>query len=298
MMKARWIVAFLAVAFTATFAADEFDRPDFKSLVAAEEAFAKLSADTNIRNSFLANFADDGVVFNPQPVNAKELYSKKPIPPNPPPVTLFWEPIFAEVSRAGDLGYTTGPYYLKDNVKKAPAAQGFFFSVWKRQSDGKWKVVLDFGIETPPLPDHSEPVLGTRISSTKEPKALSGSDWKQRKQEFLEAENHFSIVSQDKGVSAAYAQYLHSGGRLNRNGMFPLSNGKAVDSYFKNKTNNAKWVPIGSDLSKSGDLGYVYGSYEQQDGGKKGYYARAWQRDAKGQWKIVIETARDLDEKK
>jgi ketosteroid isomerase-like protein len=289
------VLVALAVTFTA---AQQSRKENLQSLVDAEKAFAAMSVKTNIRDSFLANFADDGVVFNPNPVNAREMYSKRPAPPNPPPITLNWEPIFADVSQVGDLGYTTGPFSVTDNAKKTVAGQGFFFSVWKKQPEGNWKAVLDFGIDTPPLPDHSEPVLQTPVYNSKEKqRSLADADWQKRKQEFMAAEKRFSEQSQSQGVANAYSEYLSPGARLNRNGRFPLKEPISIRSYLKGADAKMSWKPIGSDLSKSGDLAYVYGSYEQVGNAEKGYYARVWQRDAMGNWKIVIDTARGNEEK-
>ena len=48
---------------------------------------------------------------------------------------------------------------------------------------------------------------------------------------------------------------------------------------------------IGADVARSGDLGYVYGSYELGgDKPEKGYYARVWKRNSDGEWKIVLDT--------
>ena len=48
------------------------------------------------------------------------------------------------VSVSGDLGVTAGPYQLTmmDNGKKVED-KGKYVTVWKKQSDGSWKVVRD-----------------------------------------------------------------------------------------------------------------------------------------------------------
>jgi hypothetical protein len=80
------------------------------ALVAAEKAFAATSVEKGIRDSFLMFFADDGINFQPHPTKTREAFLKRPAPATRPPVELNWRPIYADVSRAGDLGYTTGPY--------------------------------------------------------------------------------------------------------------------------------------------------------------------------------------------
>lgn len=124
--------------------------PALASLVETERAFARMSLEKGQREAFLAFFADDGIVFNPHPVAYKQDAAKRPAPASRPPPTLAWEPIFGDVSAAGDLGYTTGPYRLTDhNATARPPSHGYFFSIWRKQPDGSWKVVVDLGTETP-----------------------------------------------------------------------------------------------------------------------------------------------------
>jgi ketosteroid isomerase-like protein len=59
---------------------------------------------------------------------------------------ITWQPFKAEASQSGDLGYSIGnwKYETKDTTM-----YGNYFTIWKRQSDGKWKFVFDGGNNTP-----------------------------------------------------------------------------------------------------------------------------------------------------
>ena len=62
----------------------------------------------------------------------------------------------ADVSTAGDLGYTWGTYRSKmmGEDGKPVEEPGKFLTVWKRGADGGWKVVMDtYNTDVPP-PDH------------------------------------------------------------------------------------------------------------------------------------------------
>lgn len=50
-----------------------------------------------------------------------------------------------EVSKAGDLGYSTGPYQFSynDATGKVISETGKFCETWKKQSDGSWKCIVD-----------------------------------------------------------------------------------------------------------------------------------------------------------
>jgi ketosteroid isomerase-like protein len=76
---------------------------------------------------------------------------------------------------------------------------------------------------------------------------------------------------------------------MNRDGTQPYVGSAAIKSHVSVGKTQTKWVPMKTDVASSGDLGYAYGSYEE--GSNKGYYARVWKRDNKGDWKIVMDTA-------
>jgi ketosteroid isomerase-like protein len=71
-------------------------------------------------------------------------------------VTLRWQPVSAEVSSSGDLGYTRGRYQQTVRAEDGTEslATGWYVTIWRRSpEDGRWRAVLDIG--TPP-----EPVTG------------------------------------------------------------------------------------------------------------------------------------------
>lgn len=58
---------------------------------------------------------------------------------------LTWEPLFAEISSSGDLGYAYGIYtYSSATDSTSPSSQGTYVSIWKKTPAG-WKYVLDSG---------------------------------------------------------------------------------------------------------------------------------------------------------
>ena len=66
---------------------------------------------------------------------------------------LVWTPVGADISASGDLGYTWGTYEFrskdKDKDGKPTVEHGKYTSIWKKQGDGNWKVVLDMGNASP-----------------------------------------------------------------------------------------------------------------------------------------------------
>jgi len=52
-----------------------------------------------------------------------------------------------EVSSSADLGYSIGDYERigKDPSGNPSSATGSYVSIWRKQPDGRWKIVLDIG---------------------------------------------------------------------------------------------------------------------------------------------------------
>jgi ketosteroid isomerase-like protein len=64
---------------------------------------------------------------------------------------LTWTPVYAEMAASRDLGYTYGNYefHSKDKDGEATVEHGKYVSIWEKQSDGSWKVVMDMGNSSP-----------------------------------------------------------------------------------------------------------------------------------------------------
>ena len=69
----------------------------------------------------------------------------------PPDFSLTWAPVKADMAASGDMGYTYGNYELKSKDKDGQLVThyGKYASIWKKQKDGSWKVVLDMGNSGP-----------------------------------------------------------------------------------------------------------------------------------------------------
>ena len=65
-----------------------------------------------------------------------------------------WRPTAVHAARSGDLGYSTGTYELgfTDPAGKPAKDRGKSGTVWQKQPDGSWKVVLDIFNSDLPLP--------------------------------------------------------------------------------------------------------------------------------------------------
>jgi hypothetical protein len=63
-----------------------------------------------------------------------------------PGFTLTWEPLRAQGSDDGTLGYTVGRYVSTVVLASdTTLSRGLYVSIWRRQPDGSLKVVMDLG---------------------------------------------------------------------------------------------------------------------------------------------------------
>ncbi len=264
------------------------------SLVNVEREFASASLREGIRASFMKYFADDGVSMAPKPHLYNEAASQTPPPAHPLAKTLYWEPILADVSSSGDLGYTMGPASMKDSANQNSSPwYGFYFSVWKMQDDGNWKVEVDVGTGSTNVVEkyfgqQTSPALHATFKSrvvSVGGKAASG--------ELIALDRTFYQAVTKGGVRGAYEKLLDVHACAMRDGLVPITGKDAILAYLMKGTALRSLEPMRADVSQAGDMGYTYGAYRMDKNANdpSGYYVRVWRKDAKRKWAVVVEVA-------
>jgi ketosteroid isomerase-like protein len=256
-------------------------------LFAAERAFAKDSTERGIRAAFLDHFAPDGVDFRPGPGVMRERMLARPAPADPLALVLDWSPQAGGVARAGDLGYTTGPFSLANaRDPSAPTRYGYFFSVWKREN-GRWRVVLDAGVSTPasPAPD------SLAAATAKPAPGFAWANGGRGTEALLALERGGRSLEPDPTDASSYFELLGNPVRILREGSYAVVGADAARRALAAPGRRVVWTPSGAGMSASDDLGYTYGRYVRFIGASEeatGYYVHVWQREA-GSWRIVAE---------
>lgn len=274
---------------------------ELQSVVRAEREFSRTAAERGTRGAFLSFIADDGILFRPGPVNGREFLSAQPDRPG----LLAWEPAYADVSRAGDMGVTTGPWeFRQKSGDERPAAHGQFMTVWGKQPGGVWKFLIDVGVSHP-APQTAPPSLSFasdfRQNTDKEKLDVETGAVEKN---LLKLEREFSRAS-SADTAKAFDAYADEDARLLREGHFPATGRASVRRLLTASPHTLTWEPLAARSSRSGDLGYTYGTYELKpgaaDGGKpgteRGHYTRVWKRKADGRWRFVIDMLNPLPPK-
>jgi ketosteroid isomerase-like protein len=206
------------------------------------------------------------------------------------------------VAQAGDLGYTTGPYELRGtDPKDADVGYGRFVTVWRRQPGGAWKVALDLGVPTPE-PASPEPAAveyGRPLAAVPPTGGGAGADAVAKIREgLLAADRALAAAVITEGAAAGFGPRLGEGARLLRAGAAPVLGAEAIRKALAAQRPKLAWKAADGGVSRSGDLGYTYGtgSYSREGAGRdrNAVYLRIWERAPGGEWKVVLDLLNPL----
>jgi ketosteroid isomerase-like protein len=247
-----------------------------QQMVDTERAFAARAMVAGWKQAFLEFFADDAVGFDGTARTAAKAQVRQA--PDPAAgVQLLWEPRYGDIAESGELGWLTGPSTSINPARNSGAPRpGNYASVWKRQPDGSFKVLIDVGIAPPE-------VVSFAPGFTRAPRAgrFTGSP----------ADATATLRTADQALSsgittgprAAYQGRLAPGARMHRNGLMPLTGVAAILAFLASQP-AAMPVEHGfAETARSGDLGYTWGRYGE------GAYVRVWTRGADGRWRVALD---------
>lgn len=244
-------------------------------VVAAERAFAADGKALGVQASFLKHSAPDGIVFAPEPLLAKAVYSQ----PRPKGVELIWWPLWAGIARSGDLGFTTGPY----TADGKPG--GYYFTVWAKQPDGAWKWLFDGG---PPSDQAGAAPQGSDVAYAKPAARQAGSSAKAMDQ-VMKAEIALHAAAKTD-VQAAFLSVVADDGRIVGSRRKPPAGRADLEAELATRATSIAFAPLGGQASSAGDLAWTYGAARWTAGGaeQRGHYVRIWRNDAAG-WRLLFD---------
>ncbi|BCS31564.1 hypothetical protein TBR22_A07660 [Luteitalea sp. TBR-22] len=251
------------------------------SLVEAERAFAAHSVRTTMREAFLAHLSERAVLFSPGPVNGHALYANAPARPG----QLSWAPEVVDIAASGDFGYSTGPHQFRRAADGPVMRQGYFCSVWGRDGQQAWKVLVDLGISQPqPL---SLDVTPRRPAAAP---AVSAGSAAQARASLEAAEKRLTAalaVDQVQAYRAALAPHA----RVYRDGNPPAEGVEAAVALLSRRGAVTSAAPEAFEIASSGDLAYAHGRLALAGARADAppvHYVRVWRHQAEG-WRVVLD---------
>jgi ketosteroid isomerase-like protein len=245
-------------------------------VIDAEKSFAAFSVKNGTKAAFLQYADSNGVVFEQgRAVNAIATWTKREARPG----VLNWYPVYGLLAASGDLGFTSGPWtFQPKSTSDSVVARGQYNTIWHKTANGEWKFLLDIGVgNTPDFSTANFNFGQSAISFT--PGSLD---------DLLTAEEAFAVGTSDPTHRAnTYAASVSTVAfLLDRNGQLPVTTKDALKKLAATMPQHIHYRQGGSAISKSGDLGYVYGTSTIND--KVDSYLRIWRREG-GAWKLVLE---------
>ncbi len=125
---------------------------DRERLLQTDREFAAFSVKNGAAEAFKKYLTPDAMQL---PAGKSPVYGRETIyrsmAPNQDKYALDWEPQRAEVARSGELGWSWGTYTVRytDASGKPAEEHGKYVNIWKKQTDGSWRVYLDTGNQSP-----------------------------------------------------------------------------------------------------------------------------------------------------
>jgi ketosteroid isomerase-like protein len=271
-MMIRMRVLFLLLALAAC-APQPPSGPNPTAVIAAERAFATRASDVGWVLAFKEYAAPDAVNFTPEPGNAHAWLNKQK---DDGDKALAWWPAFAGASAAGDLGFTTGP------ARYAGKPVGNYFTVWKKQPDGRWLWIFDAGAgapaANPPVQDSVPEVIPLPVEKAASAQAARA-----------EVSAREAAMAAGMDLAATNVAALAPDAWAMREKQ-PPAQGEAARLLIGAGPNFGESTPQGGAAAASGDLVFTYGELRWTEGEtrRRGHYARIWQHRKDG-WQIVFD---------
>ncbi|MBI2567813.1 MAG: hypothetical protein HYV63_12350 [Candidatus Schekmanbacteria bacterium] len=261
-------------------------------LAERERAFSDRSEARGVRDAFLEFLDGDAMLFRPHPVNGREHTQQQP----DPPIGLVWRPARVEVSASGDLGYSTGPFVVTKKGEASPAGAGRFFSIWRRDELGEWKVLVDAGADVTTASPADSLRTTCQLLSSRSPRGAAGADHRgdQAALDLAEARLQAVFTSAAGTVAERLADIVTTDGFALREGAGEIPLAGRADARALSYPPGTAFASLRSGISAAGDLAFSVAAYRLPgtagDAAPDGYAVRVWRfRDRS--WRLVADSS-------
>lgn len=280
--------------------------PRAAELVLMEREFCAAVRRHGIRDGFLRYMAEDGILFRPGPVVAREVLPLRPRTP----AWLLWAAGFADVASSGDMGYTTGPSEFRPGGEAdTTVGYGSFVTVWQRDREGAWRIAIDCGTGHDLSADEAA-ILATAMRAQSGGRIAEGTDPAESPPQPPAHDSRPAAATRDPrpveallaldraigraSVGSESGVSVDPGCRYVRNGASPAIGYAALRAALPGAeavaAAGSQSVPEAGGVSVAQDLGYVYGAYAAGTSSEdeRGSYLRIWKRTEE-RWAVVLE---------
>lgn len=264
-MIAGWMAALTGI----------YGQPTIKGLLHAERQFASFTSQHTVRDGFLTYMDSAGIIFRQgRELNALKTYQVQKAGEG----ILNWEPAFAVINAAGNMGATTGPYEFRPKKgADTPVTRGSFTSIWHFTGKGEWKNLADLGVNY--TSDNGNTVNKARevVLGATSARASFG-----------------DIILLDKKLNVAIRQrdrtfllnHIAADSWLNLEGQLPITGHQSVTAALQDIPAGVMFESMSGQMSEGSDFAYIFGATLTDN--KKDNYLRVWVLH-KGKWRVMLQ---------
>ncbi|HWC73976.1 MAG TPA: hypothetical protein VG454_08560 [Gemmatimonadales bacterium] len=189
--------------------------------------------------------------------------------------SLRREPVFADVSADGLLGYSWG-------WTRGDSTRGKYLACWRKASAG-WRLAAFAG--TVPVPDSAPVQLAGKRDETAPVRGAAN------RRELLTADSAFAALSRARGAKQAFLTYAAENAVSFGAGIKMNEGRQAIGAAFDQFPAGAvlEWRPVAAEIAKSGDLGCTVGEATIPSLHHYSKYLTIWKRQPDKKWKFVAD---------
>ncbi len=277
----KWSSIFLGLCFFASSAMAQKSDGSAKSLERADLAFSEMAKKEGTNAAYGVFAAKDALVFRPNPVNARLLYSQA----NQDTKQISWIPNYTRISKSRDFGLTTGIYTVDGDQK----SYGHYLSIW-RGAEGNWELILDMGAETnKPLQSKAAQVI--EPAEKYKPVMAGQKELKASKDIILTTEKTLNATLKTYGAHA-FAGFVDQNSRLLFPGTDAIIGKENIQAFNNRMVQNISLKNAGFDKALGGDLAYSYGlaTIDYKNELRESFnYIYVWEKQADFSWNLLIQ---------
>lgn len=245
-------------------------QPD--EIARAEQAFAQMAIDSGAKKAFLHFMDSNSLLFHGGQSHAglpfwNSLPEKGPL--------IYWRPVYTGMAASGDIGFSTGPFEGKGSEDEPVQESGNYNSIWVKNKQGQWKVLIDMGVPYKPSLFHYNYT----------PRFYNGTASLNATTNWQKVENDFIAQYKQQG-NPAFLRYITSDSWFNITGHQPFHSVKDIEAGLQHIPPDLQFECMGGAQSAAGDLVYAYGAVTRN--GQKENYLRVWRFQQEG-WKLLLQ---------
>lgn len=282
------VIGLLTAAIALCFTRQEEYTSYLHQLVLTEQQFAQTAGQTTLKEAFESYLHPQGILFTGgQPVNGVVQYHKLP---RDKTGSLRWYPVYARITAAGDMGFTTGPFWYTQHGSNG-STTGYFFSIWEKNQQQAFRLKLDGGV-VHTIKDHSALLLEKKIyGDEKQTRAFPL--YTPAKDPTPEKAFQQLCKMAKEQPGRAYRQHLSAAPLMVRPNWPLIRDPAAARNYFSVEfINYCDFELLGQGASVSHEMIYYYGRMQLRHAlngpPEKGYFIQVWRQEPYG-WKVVAD---------